>query len=335
MRAYVAKELRGIDSLFLTDLPSPRLSPGQVRVRVRAASLNYRDLLLLNGAFAAATVADLVPLSDAAGEVIEVGEGVSRVRPGDQVAITFHPEWIAGDWEPMPNALGRGGGCQGVACEELVVNQHETVPMPANLSFEEAASLPCAAVTAWSALTMGKRLLPGQTVLVQGSGGVSVFALQFARLFGARVIATTSSPEKAARLTALGADAVINYRVQPAWEEEVLRLTGGEGVDRTIEVGGGDGFGQSIAATRQGGQVSLVGLLTGAPNASAGLFFRGLSVDVTRVGSRADFVAMNRAIETNGLKPVIDKVYGFEDLPAALRHLESQRHIGKIMLRMD
>jgi NADPH:quinone reductase-like Zn-dependent oxidoreductase len=335
MRAYVAKQLGGFGDLTLCELPPPPLAPGRVRVRVRAASLNYRDLLILNGAFGTGTVPDLIPLSDAAGEVVEIGEGVWRVRPGDRVAITFHPEWIAGDWEPTPGALGRGGGTQGVACEELVVHQTETVPIPAHLSFEEAACLPCAGVTAWSALTAGKRLLPGQTVLVQGSGGVSVFALQFARLFGARVIATTSSPAKAARLATLGADATIDYHAHPDWENEVLRLTGGEGADRTIDVGGGGGFAQAIAATRQGGQISLVGLLTGAPAGSEGLFFRGLSADVIRVGSRADFVAMNRAINVHGLNPVIDRVFSFNELPAALRHLEGQTHIGKIVLRME
>ncbi len=335
MRGYIARQLIGPAGLVLRDMPPVPVAPGQVRVKIRAASLNYRDLLILSGAFTAGTVPDLIPLSDAAGEVIEAGEGVWRVRLGDRVAITFHPEWIAGDWEPMPGALGRGGGSQGVARAELVVSQHETVPIPAHLSFEEAATLPCAAVTAWSALTVGRRLLPGQTVLVQGSGGVSVFALQLARLFGAQVIATTSSPEKAGRLAALGADATVDYHAHPDWETEVLRLTGGEGVDRTIDVGGGGGFAQGVAATRQGGQISLVGLLTGVPAGTEGLFFRGLSADVIRVGSRADFVAMNRAIDLHRLNPVIDRVFSFDELPAALRHLQGQTHIGKIVVRME
>ena len=241
MKAFVARTLDGIDSLALVELPAPGpLAPGQIRVAMRAASVNYRDLLVLSGALRSVTLPDLIPCSDGVGEVIEVASEVWRVRVGDRVALTFNPDWIGGPWQASPGAAGRGGAIHGVMREELVVNQQEAVLLPPSLSFEEGATLPCAGVTAWHALCAAAPLLPGMTVLLQGAGGVSLFALQFAKLFGARVIITSSSPERCDLLKRLGADETIDYRVHPDWNAVVRKLTNGAGVDLTVEVGGAE-----------------------------------------------------------------------------------------------
>jgi NADPH:quinone reductase-like Zn-dependent oxidoreductase len=216
--------------------------------------------------------------------------------------------------------------------EEMVVHHSEAVLLPAHLDFAEGAALPCAGVTAWHALCGATPLLPGMSVLLQGGGGVSVFALQFAKLFGARVIMTSSSPERCARLRSLGADATIDYVAEPAWDKAVRELTGGHGVDLTVEVGGAATVDRSVAATRRGGRVALVGLLTGVPGAVSSLFSAGVNVSPVMVGSRDDFEAMNRAIDFHTLRPVIDSRYPFEQLPDALRHLETGRHMGKIVI---
>lgn len=335
MKAFVTHSLTGPDSLAIEELPAPGpLGPGQVRVAMRAASLNYRDKIFVAGAFRAATVPDLIPCSDGTGEVVEVAPDVWRVKVGDRIALTFNPEWIGGPWQPSPGALGRGGSIQGVMCEQVVINQAEAVILPAHLSYEEGATLPCAAVTAWHALCGTGVLMPGMSVLLQGSGGVSLFGLQFAKLFGARVIMTTSSPERCAKLKELGADETIDYRAVPDWNLAVRKLTGGLGVDLTVEIGGADTVARSLGSTRAGGRVSLVGLLTGMPNTEAAIFSAGAAINVVRVGSRDDFDAMNRAIAFHQLRPIIDSSYAFEQLPEALRHLESGRHIGKIVVRI-
>jgi NADPH:quinone reductase-like Zn-dependent oxidoreductase len=336
MKIYHAHGLAGIDSLSLEDEPPPgALGPGQIRIAMKAASLNYRDLMMISGAFADLTPQDLVPCSDGAGEVTETAADVWRVRPGDRVALTFNPHWIGGAFEPSPGAVGRGGSIQGVMREEIVVYQDEAVVLPAHLDFEEGASLPCAGVTAWNALCGAKPLMPGMTVLTQGTGGVSLFALQFAKMFGARVIATTSSPERCARLKNLGADEVIDYRADPEWNVAVRALTGGKGVDLTIEIGGAESIDRSLASTRMDGRIALVGLLTGMPNAPSDLFQARLEVTPIKVGSREDFVAMNRAIAFHESRPVIDRRFAFEELPEALRHLESRKHVGKIVIGFD
>lgn len=336
MKAFVTHSLSGPASLEIEDIPAPgALGPGQVRIAMRAASLNYRDRIIVSGAYRAATLPDLIPCSDGAGEVIETASGVWRVKVGDRVALTFNPDWIAGDWRPSPGALGRGGALQGMMCEQIVVDQAEAVVLPDHLSFEEGATLPCAAVTAWHALCGAAALLPGMTVLLQGSGGVSLFALQFARLFGARVIMTSSSPERCARLKELGADETVDYRADPDWNVAVRKLTGGQGVDVTVEVGGAETVARSLAATRMGGRVALVGLLTGVPNKDVAVFSTGATIGVVRVGSRADFEAMNRAIGFHRVRPVIDGSYAFEQLPEAFRRLESGRHTGKIVIRIE
>jgi len=249
--------------------------------------------------------------------------------------LTFDPNWIGGPWQPSPTAAGRGGAIQGVMREELIVDQNEAVILPSHLSFDDGASLPCAAVTAWHALCSAAPLLPGMTVLLQGGGGVSVFALQFAKLFGARVIIISSSPERCAILKTLGADEAIDYRAQPDWNLAVRNLTGGAGADLTIDIGGAETMQRSLAATRIGGRLAPVGLLTGRPNAAS--FVGASSVDVTtiRVGSRQDFEAMNRAIDFHKIRPVIDSRYAFAQLPDALRHLKTGRHLGKIVVGFD
>jgi len=333
MRSFISHGLDGIDALSLEDAPAPGLlGPGQIRVAMRAASLNYRDLLVLTGALRAITLPDLVPLSDGAGEVIETAPDVSRVKAGDRIALTFNPDWLGGAFRASRGAAGRGGAIQGVMRDELVVDQSEAVLLPDHLSFAEGATLPCAAVTAWHALCGAVPLLPGMTVLLQGAGGVSVFALQFAKLFGARVIVTSSCAERCDRLLALGADETIDYNADPDWHQGVRRLTGGQGADLSIDIGGADTIDRAMGATRVGGRLAVVGLLTGRPQGSGAIFSSSVDLSMIRVGSRADFEDMTRAIAFHGLHPVIDSHFAFEQLPDALRHLQSGRQFGKIVI---
>ncbi len=336
MRSYVISHYGGVDGLRLRETDAaPEPATGQVLVRLRAVSLNFRDLIILAGGYQQLCKPDLVPCSDGAGEVVAVGEGVQRVCVGDHVALTFHPHWIAGE-RPLGRAiLGRGGSVDGTLSEYACVSEEELVKVPAHLSFEEAATLPCAALTAWSALCAQGVLLPGQRVLVQGSGGVSVFALQLAMLFGAEVVALSSSAERLEHLRLLGADHLIDYRVHEDWHRQVLDCTEGEGVDVTVEVGGGETIERSVQSTRIGGRISVVGLLSGSPALSEGFFYRGLSVNTIGVGSREQFEQMNRAIALHRLKPVIDRVFSFEQVPEAFTHLKQRKHVGKVVIRID
>jgi len=333
MKTFVSRTPDGVNSLVIEDRPAPGpLGPGQVRIAMRAASINYRDFLALSGAIGVRGPGGLIPCSDGAGEVIEAAPDVWRIKVGDRVALVFNPDWIGGPWQAKTGVLCRGSGLPGVMQEEMVVHHSEAVILPAHLDFEEGAALPCAGVTAWHALCGAAPLMPGMSVLLQGGGGVSVFALQFARLFGARVIMTSSSPERCARLGSLGADETIDYVAEPQWDKTVRELTGGDGVDLTVEVGGAGTIDRSVAATRRGGRVALVGLLTGMPGAASAVFSAGVSITPLMVGSRDDFQAMNRAIEFHKLRPVIDSRFTFEQLPDALRHLKSGRHMGKIVI---
>jgi NADPH:quinone reductase-like Zn-dependent oxidoreductase len=338
MRVYQIPKPEGVDSLVLRETPMPKPGRGQVLVRMRAASLNYRDLMVLTGRYARGTpLPDLVPLSDGAGEVAEIGPDVTRVKPDDRVAGIFMQSWIGGDIEPEHAASSLGGAIHGVLAEYVLFDQQGLVHLPPHLSFEEGATLPCAGVTAWNALYAGRPLIAGQSVLVLGTGGVSIFALQFARAAGAQVIATSSSDNKLARAKQLGATATVNYRDHAEWQKDVLALTDGRGVDHVIEVGGAGTLARSIEAARPGGQIHQIGVLTGGggqidPSISMrkGLILRGIYV-----GSRQMFDAMNRAIAVNALHPVIDRVFAFEQAADAYRHMQSQAHLGKIVIRIE
>jgi NADPH:quinone reductase-like Zn-dependent oxidoreductase len=304
-------------------------------MRVRASSLNYRDLMVLKGGGRGPTKPGVIPLSDGAGEVAAIGDGVTRVKVGDRIAGTFHPRWFGGPIKPDYLTDRLGANLDGMLAEYAVLNEEALVHIPSHLSFEEAATLPCAAVTTWVALTRDRKVTAGDTVLTQGSGGVSVFALQFARLLGARVIATTSTVEKAERLKALGASDVINYTETPNWDEKARELTDGRGVDCVVEIGGPGTIAMSLGALVVGGHVSLIGanlsrsgtgldplLLTG----------RGITVGAISVGSRTDFEAMNRAITLHRLRPVIDRAFPFAEAKEAYRHFEGRGHFGKVVI---
>jgi NADPH:quinone reductase-like Zn-dependent oxidoreductase len=319
------------------DGPRPEPGPGQVRVRVRASSLNYRDLIALRNK-AGRKVDGVVPLSDGAGEVAAVGEGVTRVRVGDRVAGNFFQSWVAGPFRPDHHKHDLGGSLDGMLADEVVLDAEGVVPVPPALSFEEAACLPCAALTAWTSLFVRGRLQPGAWVLVQGTGGVSIFGLQFAVAHSAKVIVTSSRDDKLERAMALGAAHGVNYRSTPDWDKEVWRLTGKHGVDHVLEVGGPGTLGRSLNCVAGGGQVALIGVLTGfdAPQTSLfPLMARNARMDGIYVGSRADFEAMNADIAARGLTPVIDRVFPFDDAPAAFAHLESGAHFGKVVIRHD
>lgn len=331
MPAYRLERFKDLDSLSLHDEASRPPGPGEVLVRIRATALNFRDLALLHGNYPMSCRPNLVPLSDAAGEVIGVGDGVTRFKPGDRVANSFFPRWFGGRF-PLSSASEQYGSDQdGWLCSHKTVSAEALVDVPPHLSFEEAATLPCAAVTAWSALT---GIAAGDTVLTQGSGGVSLFALQLAKILGARVIATTSGAEKAERLSALGADEVIDYSAFPDWPAQVRELTGGLGVDRIVEVGGPGTLGQSIRAVAVGGEITIIGFLAagGTPIDFNSLFMSGATLRRIAVGSRADFEAMNRAIIQHRLRPVIDRVFPFDQAGEAWRHFDSRRNFGKVVI---
>lgn len=340
MKSYHANLGAGIAGLVLQEHEVPVPGPHEVLVRVRASSLSFRELMILIlGYYPLPVRSHVIPVSDGAGEVIAIGADVTRVKVGDRVAGTPFPHWIDGPfaWEYSAQL---GGSLDGMLTEVAVLSEEALVPIPDHLSFEEAATLPIAAVTAWNALTGSRFLQPGDTVLTLGSGGVSLFALQLAKLCGARVIATTSSEEKARRLKALGADEVINYRTTPEWHVAVRDLTGGQGVDQVIDVGGPGTIEQSIKATRCSGEVALVGFLaTGAATneITALAILRSAFTGVVTLrsisaGSRAQFLAMNRAIAAHQLKPVIDRVFPFEEAQAAYRYYQETQPFGKVVI---
>jgi len=335
MRGYRLHEYGGPDALRREELPDPAPGPGQVLVRIKAASLNYRDLLVSKGLYSRNLALPLIPLSDAAGEVAEVGPGVTRFHAGDRVAATFMTSWHGGDAAEEHGKSALGGAIDGVLAEARVFPEASLVRFPDHLSYEEASTLPCAAVTAWHALMVGRGLLPGETVLVQGTGGVSLFALQFARLAGARVIATSSKDDKLERVREMGASDGVNYQTTPEWDKTVRSLTGGIGVDHVVEVGGPGTLGKSLRAVRVGGRISLIGVLSGTGDVNIlPILMKNVQVQGIFVGSRAMFEAMNRAIALHGLRPVIDRVFPFAEAPAAWRHLESGAHFGKVVVKV-
>lgn len=336
MKVYEIRDRFGLDALTLTDRPQPQPGPHEALVRIKAGSLNYRDLMIVKGQYNPKMPLPRIPLSDAAGEVAALGPGVSRVKVGQRVAACFMPKWIAGDIDETKARSALGGAVDGLLAEYVVLHEDGLVQVPEHLSYEEAATLPCAAVTAWHGLVTEGHVKPGDTVLLQGTGGVSLFALQFARLAGARVIITSSSNEKLQRARQLGATEGINYKETPEWGDKARELTGGRGVDHVVEVGGAGTLGQSLRAVRMGGHISLIGVLSGTGQVNPmPILMKNVRVQGIFVGSREMFEAMNRAIAVNQLRPVIDRVFSFAEAVQALRHLESASHFGKICIRMD
>lgn len=335
MKAYELRGAFGLENLTLTDRRDEEPGPGQVLLGLRAASLNFRDWLTAVGRYDPRLPLPLVPLSDGVGEVLATGPGVQRVRVGDRVCPIFAQRWLAGrpDRDALRSTLG--GPLDGTLRERMVLSEEGVVAVPAHLSDEEAATLPCAGVTAWTALVTEGGVTPGQTVLVLGSGGVSVFALQLAKLLGARVVATTSSDAKAERLRALGADEVVNYRAVPEWGKAIAKTTGG--VDVVVEVGGAGTLPQSLQAVRPGGTIALLGNLAGGTAQGLDLyriFMRAVRVQGILVGHRQSFEALCQAVAAHRLQPVVDRVFPFGEARAAYAHLKDGEHFGKVCIRI-
>ncbi|HZR01834.1 MAG TPA: NAD(P)-dependent alcohol dehydrogenase [Burkholderiales bacterium] len=336
MKLYELQPRSGLDSLVETERPAPHAGPGEVVVAVKACSLNYRDLLVAKGAYGSPPPLGRIPLSDGAGEVVETGPGVTRVKRGDRVAGCFMQGWTAGEITAAAAATALGGAIDGMLAERVVLNEYGVVTIPSHLSYEQAATLPCAAVTAWNGLVRQARVKAGDVVVLQGTGGVSLFALQFAKLHGARCIITSSSDEKLAFAQQMGADETVNYARRLDWERAVLELTGGRGADVIVEVGGAGTLERSLSAVRFGGTIALIGVLTGTagPIPTAAILRRHLRVQGIYVGSREMFEEMNRAIELHRLIPQIDRIFEFHQARAAYEHLASARHVGKIVIRV-
>ncbi|MDN7184773.1 NAD(P)-dependent alcohol dehydrogenase [Caballeronia sp. SEWSISQ10-4 2] len=324
----------GVDALRVTDREEGAVAAGLVRLKVKAISLNYRDLFVVKGYMPVQY--PLIPLSDAVGEVVEVGAGVNRVKTGDRAIATYYPDWLGGTIAPHKFERDRGGTYDGVATEYLVVSEAELIKVPDFLSDAEAATLPCAGVTAWSAITESSNIKAGDAVLVQGTGGVSLMALQFAMAAGAETFIISSSDAKLERAKALGAHHTINYSHTPGWGKIVSELTGGRGVDLVVDVAGST-LGESIVAVANGGHISQVGILGGV-EASLPIYplmTKSVHIDGIMSGSRDAAEVMMRAIAIGKVKPVVDSVFGFSEIPDALEHLDSRNHFGKIVIAVD
>ncbi|KAE8360781.1 hypothetical protein BDV27DRAFT_148393 [Aspergillus caelatus] len=318
------------------DEPLPFPGKHEVLIQVHAVSLNYRDTAVLRGEYPAETKRDVIPISDGAGKVIAVGPGVTRVKPGNRIAVSCCTNWIGGPFIPEYYTASIGFAVDGMLAEYVVFDEQALVHIPDYMSYAEAASLPCAAVTAWTALNKIEPLQPGQTVLIQGTGGVSLFALQFAKIFGARVLAITSSDEKAAQLKDLGADAVVNYRTCPDWDREILALTNRKGVDRVMEIAGEKTIVKSAASARIGGIISVIGFASGFGGGLPPLeiLSRSLTVTGSAIGPRLDFEAMLAAMARHEVRPIIDRVYPFSEYGEAYQRLESGQQVGKVVIQV-
>ncbi len=336
MKAYQIRGQFGLDHLEIVDLPDPVPGAGEVLVRLRAVSLNYRDLLMLKGDYNPKQKLPLIPCSDGAGEVVATGAGVSSVKVGDRVTSVFAPGWSAGEPTRAKVATTLGGPVDGVLTELRALPEAAVAQMPAHLGFAAASTLPCAALTAWHALVTEGQVKPGDTVLLQGTGGVSIFALQICGLLGARAIITSSDDTKLARARELGAAHCINRATTPDWHKEARALTGGLGVDHVVEVGGAGTFERSLQAVRMGGRISAIGVLSGnaGPVNLIPILMQSIRVQGILVGSREDMVAMNRAIETAKLAPVVDRVFDYGAAREAFVHMADGRHFGKIVVRV-
>ncbi len=338
MRAYELQAPgRAVGLVLNASRADPLPGPGEMLVRLHAASLNFRDLLVRDGRYRGGLVPNLIPLSDGAGEIVAVGSGVTAFQTGDRVTGTFFPGWVAGSADAGSLVLARGGSAEGVLAEYAVFSETGAVKVPDHLSYAEAAALPCAAVTAWNAVVETAATRAGDTVLILGTGGVSLFALQFAKLAGARVIVTSSSDEKLARARALGADELVNYAKTPEWDREVLRLTDGRGVDLVVEVGGLGTLERSLKSLRVGGLAAAIGVLA---SGGSGVDPRILLSKMTRlqgiyVGSREMFVAMNRALTLHAVRPVIDRIFPFDEALAAYDYLKAAGHFGKVVINIQ
>ena len=332
MKAYQYRMGEPISALQIVDLPMPKVGPGQVLVKMHAAALNFRDIMVVTGQFPRTAQEVIIPLCDGAGEVVEVAGDVTTLEVGDRVTPLYNQRWMAGEMQDADTAYSIGGCLDGVAAEYRVFGEMGVLKFPDHLTYEEAATLPCAGVTVWNALHGPCPLSAGDTLLTLGTGGVSIHAVQLAHAAGAEVIVTSSSDAKLARAKALGADHVINYATTPDWDVAVREITGGRGVDHVIENGGGATMLRSIRSTRRGGWVHIIGLIAPGEIDPVHILLSGVHVRGQEVGSREMFAAMNRSLAQSRIKPVGDKVFAFDQLPEALGQLGSGQHFGKLVL---
>ena len=337
MRQYRLQKQGAGYQLQLTSAPVPEITADQILVKVHATSLNRRDIYVIQGVYPGPKVTGRVPLSDGAGEVVEVGKNVSLFNVGDRVAGTFFTNWNGGKFHASVLMSARGGAVDGMLSEMIVATEDSLVHIPAHLSYEEAATLPCAGVTAWNGLFKAGGLQEGEYVLLEGTGGVSTFGLLFSAAVGAKPIITSSKDEKLEKARSMGAIGTANYRKNTDWAEEVRKVTGGRGVDHVLEVGGERTLPLAIKALADGGHIAIIGGLSGfgASIRTTDLLIRSASASGIYVGSREDFIAMNALIKKHKIRPLIDKVFSFEDAPAAYDYMQNSSFMGKIVISMD
>ena len=337
MQAFQVETDEGIGAIKKVDVTLPAIADDEILVKMKACSLNYRDLLIPLGGYPRNQTIPVIPLSDGAGEVVEVGKSVSRFKVGDRVIGNFFQDWVSGSVNEEGLCSALGGGIDGTLAEYFKLKEHGTVMVPETMSYEEAATLPCAALTAWHALVSLGNIKSGDTILLLGTGGVSIFGLQISKAFGANVIITSSSNEKLERAKKMGADHLINYKNNPDWEQSVLEITNGQGVDNVLEVGGAGTFEKSIASAKVYGTVSLIGVLSGfdGPAFNLSIALNLLKINGIYVGSVEMLEEMNAFFNQHKIQPVIDKVFKFDDALDAYQYLADAKHFGKVVISND